>query len=717
MLFIPCCGMASQTHSSTIAIAEDNDILAVIKPEAMALTILSINDWSIQKEFKFDTKPTSIGYDNDIEAFFVGSEYNSSLIIISSSTLEQIGYLSLARSPSRLLTTTHFLLVTSKTSGFLDVYDKYNLTLLKSIHLGGSPSGISYLIAKDLIYVSDLLDGSISVIKLGDFSIASKIDMGSTATLTESVIFDKENEFGYIPQTYQNSENMNLQFDTAVFPSLSIIDLKANKNRRKKRIGLDVVDTPVGIPLTGVTFGDHIFIANYASNDITILSLQSLKLVAHIEVGHTPFGLAVDTKNSLVIVNNILDETISLIDGNNPSLIDNIKVTEWDTSTQLIQGQRLFNNSDDTRLAKDQWIACATCHFDGGNDGTSWFFPDGKRNTPSLFNSFRTAPFHWNGDLDEVQDVEFTIQDLMAGHGLSGGQPNCTPNCAQDIQNAGRSKDLDALAAYINTLQFPLAISQQNSVGETKSYRDGQTIFESPRANCITCHTGPYYTDNKNHIVDLVSPGGAGQLINTPSLLGLRNSAPYLHNGSAKTLEDVLKLSEKSENHGNVNDLSASELEDLIFFLENIRVPDEASVQTNLFTEYNEFKKDPKNVFANLELNSSIFEKNGVMRLKIDLSSAFNQSVDLYLVFLNKQNNDFFTINSDSSLSGINTLAKYKAHPNPKGLSTKNVVNFPFDPTLVVGLKAEFFAVLVKENTSIYNPSNWVVSKSLELNF
>ena len=220
--------MASQTHSSTIAIAEENDILAVIKPEAMALTILSINDWSIQKEFKFDTKPTSIGYDNDIEAFFIGSEYNSSLIIISSSTLEQIGYLSLARSPSRLLTTTHFLLVTSKTSGFLDVYDKYNLTLLKSIQLGGSPSGISYLIAKDLIYVSDLLDGSISVIKLGDFSIASKIDMGSTATLTESVIFDKENEFGYVPQTYQNSENMNLQFDTAVFPSLSIIDKSYN---------------------------------------------------------------------------------------------------------------------------------------------------------------------------------------------------------------------------------------------------------------------------------------------------------------------------------------------------------------------------------------------------------------------------------------------------------------------------------------------------------
>ena len=709
--------MASQTHSSTIAIAEENDILAVIKPEAMALTILSINDWSIQKEFKFDTKPTSIGYDNDIEAFFIGSEYNSSLIIISSSTLEQIGYLSLARSPSRLLTTTHFLLVTSKTSGFLDVYDKYNLTLLKSIHLGGSPSGISYLIAKDLIYVSDLLDGSISVIKLGDFSIASKIDMGSTATLTESVIFDKENEFGYIPQTYQNSENMNLQFDTAVFPSLSIIDLKANKNRRKKRIGLDVVDTPVGIPLTGVTFGDHIFIANYASNDITILSLQSLKLVAHIEVGHTPFGLAVDTKNGLVIVNNILDETISLIDGNNPSLIDNIKVTEWDTSTQLIQGQRLFNNSDDTRLAKDQWIACATCHFDGGNDGTSWFFPDGKRNTPSLFNAARTAPFHWKGDLDEVQDVEFTIQDLMAGHGLSGGQPNCTPNCAQDKKNADRSQDLDALAAYINTLQFPLAISQENFFGDTESYQNGKTIFENPKTKCIMCHAGPNYTDNENHIIDLISPGGLGQSINTPSLLGLRNSAPYLHNGSAETLKDVLLLSQQSEKHGNVSDLSTPDIEDLILFLQNIRIPDEASVQSISFSEYNDFEKNPKNVFADLELNSSIYEKNGVMRLKIDLSSAFNQPVDLYLAFLNKQSNDFVMVNSDGRLSNLNTVAKYKAHLDPKNLSTNNVVDLPFDPYLVVGIALDFYAILVKKNTSIYDSSNWILNKNLNLDF
>ena len=98
-----------------------------------------------------------------------------------------------------------------------------------------------------MVYVPDLLQGMINAISLAQLSITDTIDMGSTATLTESVIFDENYEFGYIPQTYQNTDNQNLQFDTAVFPSLSIINLKTNENLRKRRLGLDIVDQPVGI--------------------------------------------------------------------------------------------------------------------------------------------------------------------------------------------------------------------------------------------------------------------------------------------------------------------------------------------------------------------------------------------------------------------------------------------------------------------------------------
>ena len=709
--------MGYQSHSSTIAIAEESEIVAVIKPEAKSLSIISTKDWSTIKIINLNSKPTSIAYDGDIEGFFIGFESNSSLLLISSLNFEQLSHLPLAQTPTRILTTKNYLLVTSKIAGSLDIYDKYNLTLLKKIHIGGSPSGITYISEKDVVYVPDLLQGMINVISLAQLSIINKIDMGSTATLTESVIFDENYEFGYVPQTYQNTDNQNLQFDTAVFPSLSIINLKTNENLRKRRLGLDIVDQPVGIPLTGLIFNGYLFIANYASNDLSILYLDTLTLAAHIELGFTPFGLATDKKNELVLVNNTLDETISIIDGNSLALIEHIKVAEMDESSQLIQGQRLFNNSDDPRLAKDQWIACATCHFEGGNDGASWFFPDGKRNTPSLFNSVQTAPFHWNGDLNEIQDVEFTIQDLMAGHGLSGGQPNCTPNCSLDKSNAGRSDDLDALANYVNSLQFPIAFTQMSALANFSAYTNGKAIFESEETECITCHTPPNYTDNKNHLSDLSSPGGLKRVLNTPSLLGLRDSAPYLHDGSAKTLSQVIQLSAQTQNHGKIKHLTNKQSGDLLIFLENIQIPSQASITPDPFSADNSFQRAPKNPLINLELTENIRRDVTSSRLQVDLTYSANLATDLYLGFLNRKTNDFIMVGGDGELNSLNTIVKYRAHSTAEALNTSTVIDLAFKPNDVIGLTLDFYAIVVSKDTSIIDSVSWLSSSKININF
>ena len=709
--------MGYQSHSSTIAIAEESEIVAVIKPEAKSLSIISTKDWSTIKIINLNSKPTSIAYDGDIEGFFIGFESNSSLLLISSLNFEQLSHLPLDQAPTRILTTKNYLLVTSKIAGSLDIYDKYNLTLLKKIHIGGSPSGITYISEKDVVYVPDLLQGMINVISLAQLSIINKIDMGSTATLTESVIFDENYEFGYVPQTYQNTDNQNLQFDTAVFPSLSIINLKTNENLRKRRLGLDIVDQPVGIPLTGLIFNGYLFIANYASNDLSILYLDTLTLAAHIELGFTPFGLAADEKNELVLVNNTLDETISIIDGNSLALIEHIKVAEMDESSQLIQGQRLFNNSDDPRLAKDQWIACATCHFEGGNDSASWFFPDGKRNTPSLFNSVQTAPFHWNGDLNEIQDVEFTIQDLMAGHGLSGGQPNCTPNCSLDKSNAGRSDDLDALANYVNSLQFPIAFTQMSALSNISAYTSGKAIFESEETECITCHTPPNYTDNKNHLSDLSNPGGLKRVLNTPSLLGLRDSAPYLHDGSAKTLSEVLQLSVQTQNHGKIKHLTNKQSDDLLIFLENIQIPSQASITPDPFTTNNSFQRTPKNSLINLELTENIWRDASSSRLQVDLTYSSNLAADLYLAFFNRKTNDFIMVGRDGDLNSLNTIVKYRTHGTSEALNTSTVVNLAFEPNDVLGLSLDFYAIAVSKDTSIIDSVNWLSTNKININF
>src|SRR5438093_6606636 len=94
-------------------------------------------------------------------------------------------------------------------------------------------------------------------------------------------------------------------------------------------------------------------------------------------------------------------------------------------------------------------MSCASCHFEGEQDGRTWQFTSGPRNTTSMRGVAGTLPLHWSADRDEVQDFEHTIRTLQAGSGLMPGQ---TPNLELGAPNTGRSADLDALAAFVESI-------------------------------------------------------------------------------------------------------------------------------------------------------------------------------------------------------------------------------------------------------------------------
>ena len=714
---LPINSFASQMHSSTIVIAEKFGVVGVIKKETKSLSLLDISDLSVIQHFSLDDAPTSVAYDESVEAFYVASSSNSSLLVISARTFKKIAILQLDRTPAAILTTEDYLIVSNSIFGTVSLYDKYNLTLLKRLEIGGQPRGISYLKEGGIVYIADIIDGSLTVISLENLTITKKISTGKSATLTESVIFDLKTNRAYVPQTFKNNNNKSLQFDTTVFPSLSIIDLSTNSNIRKERIGIDVVDKPVGIPLSGTIYDNHLYLVNYASNDLTILTLDTLTLAAHLELGFTPFGLVVDKINSRVIINNTLDETISVVDSNDLVVIEHIKIVDMNEDNSLLNGERLFNNSDDIRLTKDQWISCATCHFEGGNDKSSWFFPDGKRSTPSLFNLTNTTPFHWNGDLDEVQDVEFTIQGLMSGLGLSGGLPNCDPNCISGEINRGRSKDLDDLAGYVKSLRFPVHFTTQNSLVNKEVYDRGHNIFNSEKTGCIKCHIPPHYMDNDNHAVNLAIGSGDFAKINTPSLLGLRGSPPYLHDGSAMNLRQVLERTNVTSDHGDISHLSNTEIDDLLIFLDNIEIPSESAKTLNLIEEYNEININSKKQISTAEIKFNISLKEKIRNLKLFVNISANFASDIYLVLHDLGTNNYFMLNKNLELGSVNTPHIYKSSENSINLVTKNIYNLTFDPLSVRRLRLHFYTIIVEKGKSIYREENWINFDKVLLEF
>jgi len=247
-------------------------------------------------------------------------------------------------------------------------------------------------------------------------------------------------------------------------------------------------------------------------------------------------------------------------------------------SPNVLKGKQIFYNSRDVRMTKENYISCATCHIDGGEDGRVFDFAnrgEGKRNTITLHGRRGTGhgPVHWTGNFDEIQDFEHDMRGPFSGTGFIDDAlfNQGTVNQSLGDPKKGFSADLDTLADYVTSLDRVPDSPYRNPDGTlTESGQRGKKIYE--RLNCSTCHSGPDYTDsalNKLHDVGTTTMfsgsrmGGDLPGFDTPTLKGVWHTPPYFHDGSAKSLHDTLNV----PGHGNAQNLSNEEKDLLVSYL------------------------------------------------------------------------------------------------------------------------------------------------------
>jgi cytochrome c peroxidase len=93
----------------------------------------------------------------------------------------------------------------------------------------------------------------------------------------------------------------------------------------------------------------------------------------------------------------------------------------------------------------------------------------------------------------------------------------------------------------------------------------GQPIPEANR--CAYCHSGPKGTSQKSFDVGTGKAVDNSPLFDTPQLMSVALTAPYLHDGSARSLEEIWTVYNPHDRHGRTNDLTKDELNDLIEYL------------------------------------------------------------------------------------------------------------------------------------------------------
>lgn len=380
-----------------------------------------------------------------------------------------------------------------------------------------------------------------------------------------------------------------LTFETLIRSLLGRIDTATASEVVARRMDLDNAGRVSALLLA--PGASHLFLAQETNNRVLVLDPWQRSELARIAVGRAPRGLALDAGTGRLFVQGFLSRTVeafdvaAVLDGGSvvPPALAAIEVSALEPlAPQVLAGKRVFYNADDIRMSQDGYTACGACHLDGGHDGRSWDFSqlgEGLRNTTSLRGNagMGRGLVHWSGNFDEIQDFEAPIRNLFGGIGFLDDADFALTAAALGTPKAGRNADLDALAAYVASLVEDERSPHRAADGSlTAEGAAGRVLFE--QLACQRCHAGADFTDSASglrHDVGTLSAASGTRLgapllaLDTPTLRGLSASAPYLHDGSAPTLEDVL-VARNDGSHGEVASLQVAERTQLVAFLSQI---------------------------------------------------------------------------------------------------------------------------------------------------
>ncbi|MBK7858790.1 MAG: c-type cytochrome [Archangiaceae bacterium] len=250
-------------------------------------------------------------------------------------------------------------------------------------------------------------------------------------------------------------------------------------------------------------------------------------------VGGIPDGVAYQPDGTLV-VHTSRPSTLSFFRGGARSR----GTLELDPSTGRDPGRDFFH----TPVGG---VACASCHPEGRDDGHVWNVAGQARRTPSLASGvLETAPFHWQGEFDDLNEV---VDDTFV-HRMGGAKPDLSM--------------VNELANWVEGIARP-APTVDRTDAAVAQVAAGKALFESVEVGCASCHQGD--TLSAVGSVDV----GTGGRFQVPSLRGVAMRGPWLHDGRAATLHDRFRLAD-GDLHGATSQLAAEQIDQLVAYLESL---------------------------------------------------------------------------------------------------------------------------------------------------
>jgi len=587
ILFAALCGSSwAGSSNSLMDISADGKLLACSNRDNGSVSIVDLATKKTVREIPVGKHPEGVSFLGSTHNLAVAVHDEDVVLFLNADEGQELGRTSVFDEPYGVVSTRDGsrVYVTLSFPGQILEIDTTTHQTLRQWEAGKFTKGLAIAPDESRLYISEYYTGVIRSFDRATGKVVEEWVGSPQDNLARQLAVHPTRPKVYLP--HQRSKNTIAHGSGSIFPYISIADIDSKADTRRKRVQMDsftsvyVVANPWEVAVS--PDGQTLYAIFGGTDDMFVSAIldDNYREIAHrrtVQVGSNPRAVRVSPDGESLFVYNALDFNVVQYSTRDLQPVATIAVCQCPLDEETLLGKKLFYSAKQP-MADRRWISCSSCHPDGEQDGRVWQQPEGLRDTQALFGLAWTHPLHWSADRDEVQDFEHTIRGpLMQGRGLARGAIHESLNAP----NQGLSEALDALAVYTNS--HGVTLSPYAKTGLSEAAQRGKKLFFSEGTGCAKCHSGPLYSDSqpgKNRKMHDVGTGHDDPSekmeprYDTPSLIGVYRTAPYLHHGKAATLEEVLTTRNPKDQHGQTSHLSREQISDLVEFLKALPYED-----------------------------------------------------------------------------------------------------------------------------------------------
>ncbi len=473
------------------------------------------------------------------------------------------------------------IFVANRFDNNVTVVDLATNTVVSTIPVLREPVAMTLAAGGALLYVAnhlpagasdgDYTSAAVSVIDTTTLTVAATIPLPNGCTALRGICASPDGAYVYVAHILGRYHLPTTQLERGWMNTNALSILDAQEKRLINTVLLDDVDLGTANPHAPACTPDGRFlcVTHAGTHELSIIDRTALheRLASQDEKaaaavpnnlaflvgmrtrvklpGNGPRGLWLDNAKAYVAC--YFSDSIAEVQLESPGRreTNQIALGEPVEITAERQGEIFFNDAD---LCFQHWQSCASCHPEGRIDGLNWdLMNDGignPKNSRSMLLSHQTPPVMGLGIRDTAETA------VRAG--------------IKFIQFAVRpEEDAVAIDTYLKSLK-PVPSPYLEGGALSESALRGKEIFSQ---SCATCHPEPLYTDLKLHALGFTKGLDEGKAVDTPTLVEVWRTAPYLHDGRAATLRDVLTVHNPGDRHGKTSHLEEQQLNDLVAYV------------------------------------------------------------------------------------------------------------------------------------------------------